>query len=86
LSWNDGRTGAAINEFNRSHELRKIDRYRFLRSDRVFKNARWIDQIYVMHLLDHPWRQKPYHSWSRRLLGNYFLSGDVAHDQLIQPE
>jgi hypothetical protein len=76
---------AAIEEFNRAHEFRKIDRYRFLRSERIFKNARWIDQIYVMHPLDHPWRQKPYNGWSQRILGNYFLSGDVAHDKLILP-
>ena len=76
----------AINEFNRAHEFRKIDRHRFLRSDRVFKNARWIDQIYIMHPLDHPWRQKPYRAWSQRVLGNYFLSGNVARDKLILPD
>ncbi len=44
----------AINEFNAEHERRKIEQYRFLRSRRLFKNARWIDQIFLLHLFDHP--------------------------------
>ncbi len=44
----------AVEEFNTAHPMRKIDRYRFLRSERIFKNARWIDQVYVLHVLDHP--------------------------------
>jgi hypothetical protein len=44
----------AINEFNAENEKRKIQQYRFLRSRRLFKNARWIDQIYLLHLFDHP--------------------------------
>jgi len=44
----------AINEFNAENQKRKIQQYRFLRSRRLFKNARWIDQIYLLHLFDHP--------------------------------
>ncbi len=44
----------AVHEFNHCHELRKIEAYRFLRSRRIMKNARWIDQIYLLHLFDHP--------------------------------
>lgn len=44
----------AINEFNAEHSMRKIQQYRFLRSRRIFKNARWIDQIFLLHLFDHP--------------------------------
>lgn len=44
----------AINEFNAEHEMRKIEHYRFLRSRRLFKGARWIDQIFLLHLFDHP--------------------------------
>ena len=46
----------AISEFNGSHPLRKLERDRFLRTRRIFKNPRWIDQIYVLHVLDHPQR------------------------------
>jgi hypothetical protein len=73
---------AAINDFNLSHGIRKIDRYRFLRKERIFKNAPWIDQIYIAHLLDHPWRLTPYHPWSQRILGNYFLSEGTTRDEI----
>jgi hypothetical protein len=63
-----------------------LGHYRFLRNERIFKNAAWIDQIYVMHLLDHQWRRKPYKAWSQRVLGNYFLPGKAGRDQLIRPE
>ncbi|HLI80812.1 MAG TPA: hypothetical protein VKV03_12570 [Candidatus Binataceae bacterium] len=48
----------AVEEFNQAHAMRKIDHHRFLRSERIFKNARWIDQIYVLHVLDHPVMQQ----------------------------
>jgi hypothetical protein len=44
----------AVREFNAEHEMRKIEQYRFLRSRRIFKCARWIDQIFLLHLFDHP--------------------------------
>lgn len=44
----------AINEFNAEHEMRNIEQYRFRRSRRIFKDARWIDQIFILHLFDHP--------------------------------
>lgn len=44
----------AVNEFNAAHKMRKIEINRFLRSRRIFKNARWIEQIYLLHVLDHP--------------------------------
>jgi hypothetical protein len=43
----------AVREFNQETELRKISPFTFLRSKRIFKNARWIDQIYLVHILDH---------------------------------
>lgn len=48
----------ALEEFNAAHPMRKIDRHRFLRRERIFKNASWIDQIYVLHVLDHPVMQQ----------------------------
>src|SRR5262249_10852493 len=44
----------AVEEFNAAHQLRKIDQHRFLRSQRIFKQARWIDQIFLLHVFDHP--------------------------------
>jgi hypothetical protein len=44
----------AVQDFNNGHALRKIEQDRFLRSRRVCKNPRWLDQIYLLHVLDHP--------------------------------
>ena len=46
----------AINEFNAAQSSRKIALDRFLPTRRIFRNARWLRQIYVLHLFDHPWR------------------------------
>lgn len=43
----------AVQEFNASHALRKIAPFTMLRSKRLFKNPRWIDQIYMAHIFDH---------------------------------
>jgi hypothetical protein len=47
----------ALQEFNTSHPLRKLARDTFLRSRRVFKHAIWLDQIFLLHMLDHPHMQ-----------------------------
>jgi hypothetical protein len=46
----------AVNEFNEEHKLRKIHPEIMLRARRIFKNVGWIDQIFIMHTLDHEWR------------------------------
>ena len=48
----------AIDEFNESHEHRKLVPWRFLRHERLFKNAAWIDHVYLLHVLDHPTRNQ----------------------------
>jgi hypothetical protein len=47
----------AVAEFNSGQTLRKIEPMRFLRSTRLFKAPPWIDQMYALHVLDHPARQ-----------------------------
>jgi hypothetical protein len=49
----------AVNEFNAQHPLRQIGPYRFLRHERVMKNAAWIDHIFVVQVLDHKARSAP---------------------------
>jgi hypothetical protein len=49
----------AIREFNDGNELRKACPYNLLRAQRLFKNARWIDQVYLMHVLDHVRKRVP---------------------------
>jgi len=46
----------AIEEFNRAHQLRQIEAYRFLENSRVFRRADWIKHMYCLHVLDHPHR------------------------------
>lgn len=46
----------AIEEFNATHRHRKLAPWRFLRHERLFKNAAWIDHVYLLHVLDHPAR------------------------------
>lgn len=46
----------AVREFNEENALRKIEPHRFLRGNRIFRNARWIDHMMTCHILDHPSR------------------------------
>ena len=46
----------AVLEFNETRELRKIEPHAFLRGYRIFRNARWIDHMSTLHVLDHPTR------------------------------
>ena len=48
----------ALTEFNDQHDFRKIERDRFLRTRRICKNPRWLDQIYLLHVLDHSQMQQ----------------------------
>lgn len=49
----------AIAEFNAAHPLRKITPFNQLRAKRIFQRPRWIGQMYLTHILDHPLRLKP---------------------------
>lgn len=44
----------AMHEFNAAESWRKIEKDRFLKSRRVLKSARWLEQIHLLHVLDHP--------------------------------
>ena len=44
----------AISEFNAAHKLRKITRFNMLRQRRIFQRAIWIDQMFTVHVFDHP--------------------------------
>lgn len=63
----------AIEEFNATHEMRKLDRFTFLAKKRLFKNAQWIDQVFALHTLDHAWRAPGAHSAQGRVLTNPYL-------------
>ena len=61
----------AIEEFNEAHEWRKIDRPYYITTSRVFRNAHWLDQIYTLHVLDHPVRNNPPKTQQRVLVNPY---------------
>jgi hypothetical protein len=65
----------AINEFNAEHDLRKIQQFRFLRSRRLLKNARWIDQIFILHLFDYPQAREH----EQRRMQNVYLNDEGRH-------
>jgi hypothetical protein len=49
----------AIHEFNLAQPMRKAEPHVFLRGNRLFRNAAWIDHIMTLHVLDHPARVAP---------------------------
>lgn len=46
----------AIEEFNKANDLRKIARFTALAGKRILKSASWLEQMYCLHVLDHPTR------------------------------
>ena len=46
-----------IHEFNKRNPMRKLRHDPFLISRRVIKHARWLEQLFLPHVLDHPERQ-----------------------------
>ena len=62
----------AVAEFNARHALRKIGPYNLLRASRIFKNAPWIDQVFLMHALDHEQKNRP-RDRAPGVLGNPYL-------------
>ncbi|WP_158944646.1 hypothetical protein [Granulicella sp. S190] len=64
---------AAIGDFNAANGSRKIAPYNFLRVNRLFKNAMWIDQMYTLHVLDHPARFRALRDHGRVIIDNPYM-------------
>jgi hypothetical protein len=64
----------AVTEFNSTNEMRKTYRYNFLHERRLLKHALWINQIYLMHILDHAVKQAPQSYGQPQILRNPYLS------------
>jgi hypothetical protein len=64
---------AAIDEFNNSNTSRKISLYNFLRESRLFKNAKWLGQMYILHVLDHPSRFSVLMNYGHVVIDNPYL-------------
>ncbi|MBB4611577.1 hypothetical protein [Sphingomonas yabuuchiae] len=64
----------AVDEFNRDRLHRKVVKMNGLRNWRLFKNALWLDQMYWMLDLQHPYFTRDYHAHRPRVrLGNPYL-------------
>ena len=66
---------AAVHEFNERSELRKIGPLNFLRESRIFKNGKWISQMYALHVFDHPLRFSVLSEYGEVVLANPYLPG-----------
>lgn len=63
----------AVKEFNQENQFRKIEQHAFLRSYRIFRNARWIDHMFTCHVLDHPVRNRLEQNRTKTVLLNPYL-------------
>lgn len=63
----------AIKDFNYGHDLRKITKINFLKQRRIFRNANWIEQMYLCHIFDHAWRTKLLKAKRGKILTNPYL-------------
>lgn len=73
----------AIREFNEQGDTRKLEHHRFLAHQRVFRNARWLQQTYFLHVMDHPARGTMVTDrGSQRHLENAYLGTSRRREQL----
>ena len=64
----------AVNEFNQEQQYRKIAPFTLLRSNRIFKNAQWIDRMYAGHIHDHMLRTPSVRRAEKLVLPNEYVS------------
>jgi hypothetical protein len=63
----------AVREFNEENEMRKINLFGGLRHKRLCKNTSWMDQVYLLHVLDHARRNVSGASKEVKILTNPYL-------------
>jgi hypothetical protein len=64
----------AVREFNEENEMRKIHLFEGLRHKRLCKHTSWMDQVYLLHVLDHARRNPSGASKEIKVLTNVYLS------------
>ncbi len=64
----------AVNEFNQEASLRKICVFQFLEQTRIFKNALWIKQMRIAHIMDHPSRSNIQATKISNVIENSYLN------------
>lgn len=70
---------AAIDDFNKQHDMRKIDRLYTLHARRPMDKELWLEQMFALHVLDHPLRQT---GFDRRAL---MMNDHGSHDCMAWP-
>lgn len=70
----------AIKEFNQKNQMRKIANNRFLVNTRIFTRARWIKQVYYLHVFDHEIRSEIKVNSKKRVISNPYLSFENNND------
>lgn len=63
----------AVAEFNTAHPLRLIEQHPFFETTRVFRRAKWLKQMFYLHVLDHPDRATVRKAEQKAVLQNVFL-------------
>ncbi|MGA3265628.1 MAG: hypothetical protein ABSE16_02270 [Verrucomicrobiota bacterium] len=70
----------AVNEFNAENPLRKIEHHAFLENSRIFRKARWVKQMFFLHVLDHPSRCQITIRDNKRALFNPYVNFEGNRD------
>lgn len=63
----------AIKNFNEDCDYRKIERYQFFKTKRVFQRAKWIDHVFQLQVLDHPTRFSAASNLEKQILKNPYI-------------
>jgi len=63
----------AVEEFNHDVPLRRLEHSRFFEWRRIFTRAIWVNQVYFLHVLDHPGRSSVTAPTHPRYLDNPYL-------------
>lgn len=71
----------AIDEFNASTRMRRIEPHRFFETWRIFRRATWLKHIMFLHLLDHPRRCKVNASETKRYIENPWADWDQQRER-----
>jgi hypothetical protein len=68
----------AVEEFNASTPLRQLEHHPFFTRRRIFTRAIWVQQVYLLHVLDHATRSRPATTAQKRIIDNPYLETGAA--------
>jgi hypothetical protein len=68
----------AVEEFNASTALRRLEHHPFFTRRRIFTRAIWVQQVFLLHVLDHPTRSRPVTPAQQRIIDNPYHETGAA--------